>query len=127
MRSNQVSIKLARFFDKENLGIEDLEINVYADANNVYEALASAYFEVLQQLQIEGNIELPKFGRRESYPSRSFSYNKAFSNFLEENNQLDDWRDFRKENPTLEDQFLEEKNLLEEFKTYVGESLENEQ
>lgn len=127
MRSNQVSIKLARFFDKENLGIEDLEINVYADANNVYEALASAYFEVLQQLQIEGNIELPKFGRRESYPSRSFSYNKAFSNFLEGNNQLDDWRDFRKENPTLEDQFLEEKNLLEEFKTYVGESLENEQ
>lgn len=127
MRSNQVSIKLARFFDKENLGIEDLEINVYADANNVYEALASAYFEVLQQLQIEGNIELPKFGRRESYPSRSFSYNKAFSNFLEKNNQLDDWRDFRKENPTLEDQFLEEKNLIEEFKTYVGESLENEQ
>lgn len=127
MRSNQVSIKLARFFDKENLGIEDLEINVYADANNVYEALASAYFEVLQQLQIEGNIELPHFGRRESYPSRSFSYNKAFSNFLEKNNQLDDWRDFRKENPTLEDQFLEEKNLLEEFKTYVGESLENEQ
>lgn len=127
MRSNQVSIKLSRFFDKENLGIEDLEINVYADANNVYEALASAYFEVLQQLQIEGNIELPNFGRRESYPSRSFSYNKAFSNFLEKNNQLDDWRDFRKENPTLEDQFLEEKNLLEEFKTYVGESLKNEQ
>ena len=82
MRSNQVSIKLARFFDKENLGIEDLEINVYADANNVYEALASAYFEVLQQLQIEGNIELPHFGRRESYPSRSFSYNKVFSNFF---------------------------------------------
>lgn len=99
MRSNQVSIKLARFFDKENLGIEDLEINVYADANNVYEVLASAYFEVLQQLQIEGNIELPHFGRRESYPSRSFSYNKVFSNFLEKNNQLDDWRDFRKENP----------------------------
>ena len=126
MRSNQVSIKLERFFDKEKLGVGDLEINVYADANNVYEALASAYFEVLQQLQNEGGIELPTSGRREHYPSRSFSYNRTFLEFLEQNNHGDNWKDFQKMKLTLEDQFLEEKNLLEEFKAYRNKSIENE-
>lgn len=48
MRTNQVIISLKRFLDKESLGVSDLAISVYADANNVYEALAAAYFEMLQ-------------------------------------------------------------------------------
>lgn len=106
MRTNQVSISIERFLDKEELGIKDLHINVYADANNVYEALAAAYFETLQQLQNEGGIGLPKFGRREHYPSRSYVYNDNFVRFLKEHGFEDEWRDFKKINPTLEDQFL---------------------
>ena len=127
MRSNQVSIKLERFFDIEEMGVDDLQINVYADANNVYEALAAAYFEVLQQLQSEGDIKLPTFGRREHYPTQSFSYNRMFMDFLKQNDYEDKWRDFKEDKPTLEAQFLEEENLLDEFKTYRDERLGNEQ
>ncbi|MCJ7843184.1 hypothetical protein MUB24_20365 [Lederbergia sp. NSJ-179] len=92
---------------------------MFADANNVYEALAAAYFEVLQQLQNEGNIELPTFGRREHYPTRNFFFKRNFLNFLEQVEREDEWRDFKKVSPSLEDQFLEKINLKKEFKAYV--------
>lgn len=114
-----MSIKLERFFDKEKLGVEDLEINVYADANNVYEALTAAYFEVLQELQNEGDIHLPKFGRREHYPTNNFIFKRNFSDFLEQSEYEDKWRDFKKVSPTLEEQFLEKMNLKDKYNIYV--------
>lgn len=124
MRTNQVSISLERFLDKEELGVNDLHISVYADANNIYEALAAAYFETLQQLQDEGGIELPKFGRREHYPSRSFVYNNSFSEFLKKRDLQDEWRDFRESRLAVQDQFLEKVNLIEEFQAYQNEKME---
>lgn len=118
MRSNQVNIKVERFSDNEKIGVTDLQINVYADANNVYEALAAGYFEVLLQLQEEGNIELPVFGRREHYSASSISYNKIFNDFLKQNRYEEKWQDFKKTKPILEEQFLEEENILEKFKLY---------
>ena len=96
MRNNQVSIKIERFSDEEKLGLGKLQINAYADSNNVYEALAAAYFEVLQQIQVEGNIELPSFGRRESYHQNNVSISKLFFQFIKENNQEEQWLDFKK-------------------------------
>ena len=124
MRSNQVSIKLERFFDAENLGVEDLKIDVYADANNVYEALSAAFFEMLKQLQEEGNIELPIFGSREHYPANSFRYRQIFKEFLRDNNYEDEWRDFQKEQLTLKDQFLKKNNLEEHFEKYKNKKIE---
>lgn len=121
MRTNQVSINLERFFDNEELGVNDLHIRVYADANNVYEALAAAYFETLQQLQNEGGIELPKFGRREHYPSRSFVNNNNFSDFLKKRGIEDEWRDFKESTLTIQEQFLEKMSLVEEFDAYKME------
>lgn len=118
MRSNQVSISLERFLDKEQMGMKDLHINVYADSNNVYEALASAYFEVLSQIQDEGNVNLPTFGRREHYPARPFGYNQDFEDFINKKDLDDEFRDFREEMHTWQDQFLEKKDLVEEFGLY---------
>lgn len=123
MRANQVSISLERFLDKEELGVKDLHISVYADANNVYEALAAAYFETLQQLQNEGGIELPKFGRREHYPSRSFVYNNSFSEFLKKRDLEDDWRDFRESRLAIQDRFLKKMDLVAEFEAYQNEKM----
>ncbi|MDK4450044.1 hypothetical protein [Enterococcus casseliflavus] len=124
MRTNQVNISLERFLDNEELGVNDLHIDVYADANNVYEALAAAYFETLQQLQNEGGIELPKFGRREHYPSRSLVYNNSFSEFLKKSDLEDEWRDFRESRLAIQDQFLKKMDLVAEFKAYQNEKME---
>lgn len=124
MRENQVTIKLERFGDKDKLGIKDLEINVYADSNNVYEALSAGYYEVLKQLQNEGSIELPTFGRREHYPTSNFRYKRIFFDFLEENNTYaDQWRDFKKVSPTLENQFLEKMDLKKEYQKYFEKEM----
>ena len=62
MRKNQVSIKIERFGDQvpEQLNGDSLEISVYADANNIYEALAAAYSKVLEE--IKKHEKLPSFG-----------------------------------------------------------------
>ena len=66
MRKNQVSIKIERFGDQvpEKLNGDSLEIEVYADANNIYEALAAAYGKVLEE--ITKYERLPSFGCAES-------------------------------------------------------------
>lgn len=57
MRKNQVTIKIERFGDQvpEIFNANSLEINVYADSNNVYEALALAYQEALNQIKTYGD------------------------------------------------------------------------
>lgn len=57
MRKNQVTIKIERFGDQvpEIFNADSIEINVYADSNNVYEALALAYREALEQISTYAN------------------------------------------------------------------------
>ena len=62
MRKNQVSINIERFGDEAPEGTNHLTIHVYADANNVYEALSAAYFEALSAIQEDQS--LPSFGDR---------------------------------------------------------------
>lgn len=123
MRANQVTIKLERFFDSDKLGVKNLEINVYADSNNVYEALSAGFFEVLKQIQDEGNIELPTFGRREHYPTFDYFAKRTFLDFLEKSDYIDQWREYKKESPTLENQFLERMNLKKEYYEYFDKEM----
>lgn len=62
MRSNQVEIKVRRFGDQvpESYGNNIQVISVYADSNNLYEALAVANSELMKALQEFENI--PSFG-----------------------------------------------------------------
>lgn len=63
MRKNQVTIKVMQVLPKETeLDKKIYEFEVYADSNNVFEALAAANFEVLNELH--QSSELPRFGRR---------------------------------------------------------------
>ena len=62
MRKNQLSIVLTRFGDQVPEGYTKKEqvINVYADSNNVYEALSKGYAEVINLLL---EYEPEHFGR----------------------------------------------------------------
>lgn len=62
MRSNQVEIKIRRFGDDVPLAYNDDKqiINVYADSNNLFEALSVAYSEAIRKLQTYESI--PSFG-----------------------------------------------------------------
>lgn len=63
VRKNQVTIKVMQVLPKETeLDKKIYEFEVYADSNNVFEALAAANFEVLNELH--QNSELPSLGRR---------------------------------------------------------------
>ena len=63
MRSNQVEIKISRFGDAvpSNYNDDRQIIQVYADSNNLYEALSVAFSEVIKELQKYENV--PSFGR----------------------------------------------------------------
>lgn len=63
MRLNQVSIKIERF--EADVPEENRVIHVYADANNLYEALMAAVDEVMTVVKQSEN--LPGFGRKEHY------------------------------------------------------------
>lgn len=63
MRKNQVSILIDRFGDQvpKNYSKDTQHVHVYADSNNVYEALSKAYCEAINLL---GEYEdIPSFGR----------------------------------------------------------------
>ena len=62
MRKNQVEIKVRRFGDEvpENFPKDKQVISVYADSNNLYEALLIAYSELMKEIQRYENI--PGFG-----------------------------------------------------------------
>ena len=62
MRKNQIEIKIRRFGDEvpDSYGNDQQIIQVYADSNNLYEALSVAYSEVIKELQKYETI--PSFG-----------------------------------------------------------------
>lgn len=62
MRKNQVQIKVSRFGDEvpESYNDDKQIISVYADSNNLYEALLIAYSELIKELQKYETI--PSFG-----------------------------------------------------------------
>lgn len=64
MRKNQVSIYIQRFTSEAPEGAVQQAIRVYADSNNIWEALAAANHEATQQI-IKDQL-LPSFGRAES-------------------------------------------------------------
>ena len=62
MRNNQVEIKIRRFNEEVPLSYKNDSqiISVYADSNNLFEALSVAYSEAIKELQ---NYEkIPSFG-----------------------------------------------------------------
>ena len=62
MRKNQVTITIDRFGDQvpKKLKENRIQINVYADSNNVYEALAAAFNKAMYEI---GKYEkIPDFG-----------------------------------------------------------------
>lgn len=63
MRLNQVTINIERFGD--DVPEESRVIRVYADANNLYEALMAAVDEVMTV--VKQGEQLPSFGRKEHY------------------------------------------------------------
>ena len=65
MRKVQISIKMELFDDQATDGKYE-KINVYADANNVWEAIAAGFHEVVEALKSHGR-KLPVFGAKEHY------------------------------------------------------------
>lgn len=67
MRKNQVEIRVTRFDDEipdsiqtQNNDIKWYEFSTYTDSNNVFEALAAAYNNILNHINNDENF--PKFG-----------------------------------------------------------------
>ena len=62
MRKNQVEIKIRRFGDEvpDSYNDDRQIITVYADSNNLFEALSIAYSEAIKELQRYEKI--PSFG-----------------------------------------------------------------
>ena len=65
MRKVQISIKMELFGDQASDGKYE-KINVYADANNVWEAIVAGFHEVVDTLKAHGR-KLPIFGAKEHY------------------------------------------------------------
>lgn len=65
MRKVQISIKMELFDDQAADGKYE-KVNVYADANNVWEAIAAGFHEIVEALRAHGR-KLPAFGRKERY------------------------------------------------------------
>ena len=61
MRKNQVEIKVRRWDEVPSSYNDDIQIiSVYADSNNLFEALSVAYSEAIKELQKYEKI--PSFG-----------------------------------------------------------------
>lgn len=65
MRKVQIGIKMELFDDQAADGKYE-KINVYADANNVWEAIAAGFHETIEALKAHGR-KLPVFGAKEHY------------------------------------------------------------
>lgn len=72
MRRNQISIGLERFGDQTPEGAQHQRISVYADANNVWEAIVAALVRLTEEIQRDQ--PLPSFGRVEGR-TRNAIYN----------------------------------------------------
>lgn len=82
MRKVQVSINIEIFGDaatKQRDGYEP--ISVYADSNNVYEALCAAFDEALAILKENGR-DLPSFGCKEHTPTKELLERKQRMKFI---------------------------------------------
>lgn len=65
MRRNQVSITLERYGNQAPVGAARQHVTAYADANEVWEALAAAFYKISQEIQRDQ--PLPSFGRVEGH------------------------------------------------------------
>ena len=74
MRKNQVSIGIERFGDQAPEGSQRQHISVYADANNVWEAITAAFAKLVAEIQRDQS--LPSFGRVEGH-IRNAIYNPS--------------------------------------------------
>lgn len=87
MRKVQVSIKVDIFSDASAEGFEGWEpLRIYTDANNVYEAIAGAIFELLSVLQENGR-KLPAFGDRSHISSKKMKAQKKWLECSPQNNK----------------------------------------
>ena len=72
MRKNQVTLDIVRFGDEAPEGAERQEIKIYADANNLWEALAAAMIKVSEV--VGKDQEIPSFGaafvQSNTYPEK---------------------------------------------------------
>lgn len=74
MRRNQISIHVERFGDQAPEGAKKQSVSVYADANNIFEALAAAYYRLMEEIQKDQTV--PSFGRIEGR-SKNFVYSSS--------------------------------------------------
>lgn len=95
MRKNQVSIYVQRFTSEAPEGAVRQDINVYADANNVWEAIAAANYEL--SLRILQDQSLPGFGRAEAN-SISKVYREAGDSYIHMADYTDEMRKKVEEN-----------------------------
>ena len=87
MRKVQVSIKIEIFGDAAEAQWDGYEpISVYADSNNVYEALCAAFDETLTILKENGR-ELPSFGCKEHTPTKELIDRKQRMKLIAQKNE----------------------------------------
>lgn len=79
MRKNQVSIYVQRFTSEAPEGAVRQDIHVYADAYNIWEAVAAANYELSSRILQDQS--LPQFGRTNS-GSISKVYQKAGDSYI---------------------------------------------
>ena len=81
MRKNQVVIKVTRFGDEIPKSVQTIDNNIswyefatYTDSNNVFEALAAAYLNILNH--IKNDEHFPNFGD-EGHITKTLGHKKS--------------------------------------------------
>ena len=74
MRRNQISIHVERFGDQAPEGAKKQSLSVYADANNIFEALSAVYYRLVEEIRKDQVI--PSFGRVEGH-SKNIVYSSS--------------------------------------------------
>lgn len=95
MRKNQVSIYVQRFSSEAPEGAVRQDIHVYADAYNIWEAVAAANYELSRRILQDQS--LPQFGRASS-ESISKVYRKAEDSYIHVADYTDEMRKKVEEN-----------------------------
>lgn len=63
MRKFQIDINL-HYLDEAN---KAKELSIYADSNDIWEAICTGFSELVNTLQSEGQFKLPVLGRKEHW------------------------------------------------------------
>lgn len=71
MRKVQISMKM-ELFDDQAIDAKHEQISVYADANDVYEAICAAQYELMYALRQQG-YKLPACGTRQHHVGDTWS------------------------------------------------------